>query len=80
LLGGHAARFSGRVLVSGNLGGTGSQSIGWFQDMRGFGFGDPSAPTADRARLFARDANALGKMQLCVRFPSGAVEVIATAP
>jgi hypothetical protein len=40
---------------------------------------EPSAPTADYARLFARDDGA-GKTQLCVRFASGASQVIATQP
>lgn len=40
---------------------------------------DPAAPGADHARLFTRD-NGSGKTQLCVRFPTGAVQVIATEP
>ena len=40
---------------------------------------DPAAPAADRARLFVRD-NGAGKTQLCVRFPTGAVQVLATEP
>jgi hypothetical protein len=39
----------------------------------------PAAPSANRARLFARD-NGLGKTQLCVRFPTGAIQVIKTEP
>jgi hypothetical protein len=39
----------------------------------------PEAPKADLARLFVRDAGA-GKLQLCVRFPTGPVQVIATEP
>ena len=39
---------------------------------------DPSAPSANRARLFVRDSG--GKGQLCVRFATGAVQVIATEP
>ncbi|MEX0626924.1 MAG: hypothetical protein WD402_10285 [Chloroflexota bacterium] len=39
----------------------------------------PVAPLANRARLFARD-NGAGKTQLCVRFNTGAVQVIATQP
>ena len=38
--------------------------------------GDPLAPGPSMARLFARD-NGSGKTQLCVRFPTGAVQVIA---
>jgi hypothetical protein len=40
---------------------------------------DPAAPPADNARLYARD-NGSGKTQLCVRFSSGAVQVLATQP
>lgn len=40
---------------------------------------DPAAPAANGARLFAKD-NGSGKTQLCVRFNSGAVQVIATEP
>ena len=39
---------------------------------------DPAAPSANRARLFAHDIG--GKTELCVRFPSGAVQVLATEP
>ena len=37
---------------------------------------DPSAAATDTARLFVRDDGA-GKTQLCVRFPTGSVQVIA---
>jgi hypothetical protein len=36
----------------------------------------PSAPAASKARLFVRD-NGAGKTQLCVRFATGSVKVIA---
>jgi hypothetical protein len=36
----------------------------------------PAAPSGNRARLFVRDSG--GKTQLCVRFPTGAVKVLAT--
>jgi hypothetical protein len=39
----------------------------------------PPAPIANRARLFVRD-NGTGKTQLCVRFHTGAVTVLATEP
>ena len=39
----------------------------------------PAAPGANKVRLFARD-NGSGKTQLCVRFPTGAVQVIKTQP
>jgi hypothetical protein len=37
----------------------------------------PAAPPSNHARLFVRD-NGSGKTQLCVRFPTGAVKVLAT--
>lgn len=40
---------------------------------------DPSAPASNKSRLFTRD-NGSGKTQLCVRFATGAVQVIATEP
>lgn len=39
----------------------------------------PAAGAANTARLFARD-NGSGKTQLCVRFNSGAIQVLATEP
>lgn len=39
----------------------------------------PSAPAANRGRLFVRD-NGSGKSQLCIIFSSGAIQVIATQP
>jgi hypothetical protein len=36
----------------------------------------PAAPGAHKARLFIRSS--AGKMQLCVRFPTGAVKILAT--
>lgn len=39
----------------------------------------PAAPPANMARLFVRD-NGSGKTELCVRFPTGAEQVIATEP
>jgi hypothetical protein len=39
----------------------------------------PSAPASDKAVIFARD-NGSGKTQLCVRFTTGAIQVIATEP
>jgi hypothetical protein len=41
--------------------------------------GDIAAPGANAARLYARD-NGSGKTQICVRFPTGAVQVLATEP
>lgn len=40
---------------------------------------DPAAGAANSARLYARD-NGSGKTQLCVRFNTGAIQVIATQP
>jgi hypothetical protein len=40
---------------------------------------DPPAPAANLARVYAKD-NGAGKTQLVVRFPTGAVQVIATEP
>lgn len=40
---------------------------------------DPAAPSSDRGRMYYRD-NGSGKTQLCVRFSTGAVQVIATEP
>lgn len=39
----------------------------------------PGAPAADTARLYCED-NGSGKSRLVVRFPTGAVQVIATEP
>lgn len=40
---------------------------------------DPAAPAANKAKLYSKD-NGSGKTQLVVRFPTGAVQVIATEP
>ena len=40
---------------------------------------DPVAPVANTGRLYTRD-NGSGKTQLVVRFPTGAIQVIATEP
>lgn len=40
---------------------------------------DPSAPAGNRVAWYARD-NGSGKTQLCARFSTGAVQVIATEP
>lgn len=40
---------------------------------------DPSAPSTNEAILYARDSGG-GKTQLCVRFATGAVQVLATEP
>jgi hypothetical protein len=38
---------------------------------------DPDAPSTNGAVLYVRD-NGAGKTQLCVRFPTGAVQTLAT--
>lgn len=40
---------------------------------------DPSAPASNKGRLYFRD-NGAGKTQLVCRFPTGAIQVIATEP
>ena len=40
---------------------------------------NPSAPPVNHAKLFLRD-NGSGRAQLCVRFHSGAVKVLAIEP
>lgn len=40
---------------------------------------DPAAPAANRVRFYTRD-NGAGKTQVVARFPTGAVQVIATEP
>jgi hypothetical protein len=40
---------------------------------------DPAAPGPNKGRLYFRD-NGAGKTQLVVRFPTGAIQVIATEP
>jgi len=39
----------------------------------------PSAPSANKSRIYTED-NGSGKTQLVVRFPTGAVQVLATEP
>jgi len=60
---GFAGYFAGKVYVS------------KFQEMPEVS--TPLAPGANKARLFVRD-NGSGKTQLCVRFPTGSVQVLAT--
>ena len=40
---------------------------------------DPTAPATNNALVYSRD-NGAGKTQLVVRFPTGAIQVIATEP
>jgi hypothetical protein len=79
--------FAGTIdLIPNSYGAAGSDSI----DVKGnirtevgfFELGEmtaPSAPAANRARLYVED-NGAGKSRLVVRFPSGAAQVIATEP
>lgn len=67
-----AARFAGGVqMFDGSAIG---QVIEW-----GEVNADPDAPAASRARTFVRD-NGAGKTQYCVRFATGAIQVLATEP
>jgi len=47
--------------------------------LEGSEIADPAAPAADKGRLYFKD-NGAGKTQLVARFPTGAVQVIATEP
>jgi hypothetical protein len=47
--------------------------------LEGIETADPAAPAANKGRLYFRD-NGAGKTQLCARFPTGAVQVVATEP
>lgn len=47
--------------------------------IQGTEIADPAAPAANQGRLYFRD-NGAGKTQLVVRFPTGAIQVIATEP
>lgn len=62
------------ALLIGAATGSGKSFIQFFEQSA-----DPSAPSANGARLFAKD-NGSGKTQLCVRFPTGAVQVLVTEP
>lgn len=52
---------------------------GYIEGLEMNGANEPAAPSANRGRLYFRD-NGSGKTQLVVRFPTGAVQVIATEP
>jgi hypothetical protein len=62
---GYAGYFAGKVYTS------------KFHEMKEIS--TPTAPGVNKARLFIRD-NGSGKTQLCVRFHTGAVKVLATQP
>lgn len=63
------------VLGSGDI----KQGAGLFHEFLENGAADAGAGAANTARLYCRD-NGAGKTQLCVRFATGAVQVIATEP
>lgn len=60
-----------RVMSWGNVNGAAIESV----EMAA----DPAAPAANAGRMYYRD-NGSGKTQLCVRFATGAVQVLATEP
>lgn len=47
--------------------------------IEGIEIADPSAPATNYGRLYFRD-NGAAKTQLVVRFPTGAIQVLATEP
>jgi hypothetical protein len=53
--------------------------LGTSSFIEGSEIAEPAAPAANGFRLFAKD-NGAGKTQLCVRFASGATQVLATEP
>ena len=65
---------SGTVYIAENGGVVSIGGIIQFAEMT-----EPDAPAANGARLYVKD-NGSGKTQLCVRFATGAVQVIATEP
>ena len=71
-----ALRIQPGVQVVG-LDANGNATINGF--IQGAEVSDPVAPAANTGRLYFRD-NGAGKTQLVVRFPTGAVQVIATEP
>jgi hypothetical protein len=76
-----------RVMTSGSLDSVSTSDVHRFHGNQSIVSGylelneitEPDAGAADTARLFLKD-NGSGKTQLCVRFSSGATQVIATQP
>jgi hypothetical protein len=68
-----------RLHVSGVLRAGGALEAATYMDFTTEQSPDPAAPAANGARLFTKD-NGSGKTQLCVRFATGAVGIIATEP
>ena len=66
-------------LSAGNLYIAGGSSTGYVDIGEYATTTDAGAPADNRARVYVRD-NGAGKEQLCVRFNTGAVQVLATEP
>lgn len=66
-----ALRDIARVLEGGNVN---MEAV-----LQGTIISDPTAPSTGTGKLYYRD-NGSGKVQLVVRFPTGAVQVLATEP
>lgn len=58
--------------------GTNSGALGLTKFIEAPEITDPAAPAANKGRIYFRDTG--GKTQLVVRFPTGAIQVIATEP
>ena len=65
---------TGDALELGSTAHTGGQYLQFFRQTA-----DPAAPPAGGVRVFAKDSGA-GKLQLAVRFPTGATQIVATEP
>jgi hypothetical protein len=59
------------------VGATGNVALNGFIELNEQS-GDPAAPSANHVRLYIKDVS--GKTQLCARFNTGAVQVLATQP
>ena len=73
--------FSGSPIFSGDitLGDTISDTINVVGTLKFAERSDPPAPSTNQAVLYIRD-DTFGKTQLCVRFATGAIQVLATQP
>lgn len=82
---------AGAILFAGASGAISQDLTGLFYDQAGTKIvtggnhlemnerADPAAPAANKAAFYCRDSGG-GKTQLVARFPTGAVQVIATEP
>lgn len=70
---------SADILYANNSGGTKEFAIGPKGYIEMYEQTDPAAPSSNYARLYTRD-NGAGKTQLCVRFATGAIQVLSTEP